>query len=109
MLCLRTVAVFLLSSQLGFDPTTNAAASDHEEAGSITPMRRVLGAIFADQHVDDAAIDVHRFALTMPPEQRFEYLANWVLPGSDHETFRLAVDFSPTHPAPPARNTLEEQ
>lgn len=71
--------------------------------------RQVLGTIFADQHVEEAALEIHRRALTMPPEQRFEFLMNWVLPGDDHETFRLAIDFSPTHPAPPVRGPLDER
>lgn len=66
--------------------------------------RQALGTIFADQQVDDSAWSVHRRALQMPETERFEFLANWVLPGPDHATFRLALDFSPTNPAPPVRD-----
>ena len=108
-LCLRQAALLLIAGQIGVGLATEASASDVEPTDSTVPMRRVLGAIFADQHVEEAALGVHRQALAMSPEERFEFLANCVLPGSDHETFRLAVDFSPTHPAPPVRSQLEEQ
>jgi hypothetical protein len=39
-------------------------------------------------------------ARALPPEERFELLARWVLPGEDHTGFRLAGDFAPTNPAP---------
>ncbi len=107
LLCIA--ALFLIAGQLRIGSSVEAFASDVEPTGTNDAKRRALGAIFADQHIDEAALDVHRRALTLSPERRFEFLANWVLPGPDHETFRLAIEFSPTHPAPPVRTVLEEQ
>jgi hypothetical protein len=60
-----------------------------------------LSTIFAEQHVADAALDIHRRAMRMPVEKRYEFLSHWVLPGVDHATLRMQVDFSPMNLAPP--------
>ncbi len=65
--------------------------------------RQTLGRIFNDEHVGDAALTVHRRAMQMAEDARYEYLANWVLPGVDHDTIRVALDFTPTHPAMPVQ------
>ena len=63
--------------------------------------RQALGDLFADRHIDDSALTVHRQAMAMPVEPRYAFLSQWVLPGPDHATLRLSLDFTPTHPAPP--------
>ncbi len=109
MLRLR-IAVFLLLSGLVWMGSVSAAmASALEGISPLESTPAVLGAIFAEQHVEDAALDIHRRALQMPPDQRFQFLSNWVLPSAGHATFRLAIDFSPTHPAPPARDLMENE
>ncbi len=60
----------------------------------------VMNAIFGDAHIADNAFTVHRRAMKMPIEERYEYLAKWVLPGADHADLRLALCFAPTNPAP---------
>jgi len=60
-----------------------------------------LSAIFAEQHVDGTALEVHQHALALAPEERFEWLTEWVLPNQQHPTLRLQYGFTPTHPAPP--------
>ena len=74
------------------------APRDAALAGS---MQRALGAIFAERHVPDSALFAHGRAAALPPEARYAWLADWVLPGEDHAGLRLALDFTPTHPAPP--------
>ncbi len=64
--------------------------------------RVAIGAIVADCHVPDSAIEVHHRALSLAAADRYKYLAHWVLPGESHDTFRVTPDFTPTHPAPPA-------
>ena len=64
--------------------------------------RQLLGAIFDDQHVHGSVIAVHRRALKMAAKERYAFLSDWVLPGDDHSTLRMALDFTPTNPAPPA-------
>ncbi|MEJ7590836.1 MAG: hypothetical protein WKF77_04755 [Planctomycetaceae bacterium] len=61
---------------------------------------RALGDIFAEGHIIDAALDVHHRALQLSPQERFEFLAHWVLPNDAHSSLRLDVGFSPTYPAP---------
>lgn len=70
-----------------------------------TDDRRVLGAVFDDQHVYGSVLALHRRAATLPPKERYDLLSEWVLPGPDHETLRLAADFTPTNPAPPVSDT----
>lgn len=71
------------------------------DAARAEPTRSALGAVFADCHLPDAALYVHRRAAALPLEARYACLADWVLPGADHAGLRLALDYSPTHPAPP--------
>jgi hypothetical protein len=63
--------------------------------------RTAMAVIFDEQHAVESALDVHRQAMAMPTEQRFDFLRRWVLPGEDHLAFRLEVDFTPLHPALP--------
>ena len=60
--------------------------------------RRGVAVIFDDVHIAEAALGIHQRAAAMPIEERFQYLANWVLPGVDHNTIRVALDYTPTHP-----------
>ncbi|MFG0331824.1 MAG: DUF1583 domain-containing protein [Maioricimonas sp. JB049] len=68
------------------------------QAGSDALAR---SAVFAEQHLDGTALDVHRSAKELPPVERFEFLSRRVLPGPDHATLRMEYGFTPTHPAPP--------
>ena len=78
-------------------------------AQGVAPARRIsaasdsraLSTIFDDRHIAGNALTVHWRALKMPVEKRFQYLSNWVLPSVGHDTIRVALDFTPTHPAPP--------
>ncbi len=45
--------------------------------------------------------EVLRRTRSLPPAERYKALSDWVLPGDDHPTFRLQMDFAPTDPAPP--------
>ncbi|MEQ9408942.1 MAG: DUF1583 domain-containing protein [Fuerstiella sp.] len=69
-------------------------------AGAEPPadLRRATGAIFADGHIAESALQIHKRAVMMPPEKRLEFLTRWVLPTDDHATVRLQVAFTPTHP-----------
>jgi hypothetical protein len=75
-----------------------AAVSDPDRSNS---DRRARGAIFNDQHVHGSVLEVHARAAAMAAEQRYSLLSDWVLPNDDHEALRLALDFTPTNPAPP--------
>ena len=41
-------------------------------------------------------------ARALPPPERFAMLADWVLPSPDHPLLRLAGEFTPSFPPPPA-------
>ena len=103
LISLLSVLAFVAGSAISQDGNDQAeTALRLKMAEPALADRRVLGAIFDDRHIIDAAIAVHQRALKLPIEKRYDYLADWVLPGSNHETFRLALEFTSTHPAPPA-------
>jgi len=79
-----------------------AARRQTAGGGPDRTTRQALGQIFAERHVSDSALAIHRQAMSLSPAERFEMLSRYVLPGPDHETFRLALDFTPTNPAPAA-------
>lgn len=71
---------------------------------------RALNHLFDEKHVADNVLAVRRRAANMQREQRYEYLAKWVLPSRDHASFRLYGSFGPTNPARPvAEYSTEEQ
>lgn len=59
-----------------------------------------LNAIFAEQHVEGVALDLHRQALKLSPEERYDFLSDWVLPGANHDSLRINVGFTQTSPSP---------
>lgn len=61
---------------------------------------RALNALFVDEHLAANVLEVCSRATELPLEDRFEWLADCVLPGEQHPTFRVVVDFTPTDPAP---------
>lgn len=91
----RLFAILLVSSF-----TTTSVVSESECAAD---DGRARSAIFDDSYISEDALAVHRRAARMSVEKRHEFLSDWVLPGPEHDTIRTAVDFTPTHPAPPAR------
>jgi hypothetical protein len=68
-----------------------------------------ISAIVDDRHILDSALRVHRLAATTSDEQRYDFLAEWVLPGNSHDTTRLALDFTTTQPAPIVLGALGEE
>ncbi|MBC8351702.1 MAG: DUF1583 domain-containing protein [Planctomycetes bacterium] len=74
---------------------TTASNPDRSDAD-----RRLRGAIFDDRHVHGSVLAVHRHAAKLPPQERYAFLFKWVLPSPDHNTLRLASDFTPANPAP---------
>lgn len=47
------------------------------------------------------AYNVYQQALGMPPEERYAWLADWVLPGPKHQPARCYAAVTPSHPAEP--------
>ncbi|MEJ7592084.1 MAG: DUF1581 domain-containing protein [Planctomycetaceae bacterium] len=50
---------------------------------------------------------VSRHASTQPPEERFDYLADWVLPTTTHSAIRMNGEFTQTDPAPVGQSAGE--
>ncbi len=76
------------------------ATSDLAQDVNSSRDAHAMSAIFGDEHIAENAFTVHRRAMKMPDEARYEYLVNWVLPGTNHADLRLALCFAPTNPAP---------
>ena len=70
-------------------------------AQPVNSDQHALSRIFAEQHVENSTLDAHRQAMSLPARERYEWLMKWVLPGENHDTFRMSVAFIPTNPAPP--------
>ena len=62
--------------------------------------RRADHALIGEATLTMDAEAVLRRTRALPDAARFEALADWVLPGLDHHTFRLQGDFTPLDPAP---------
>ncbi len=60
----------------------------------------VADAVFGTQVLSENAAAVCEQAALLDADQRFEFLAEWVLPGPRHSGFRLSGEFSQTRPAP---------
>ena len=63
------------------------------------PLEHVAVRIFGERILADNVAEIRRQAAGLPDAERFEFLAEWVLPGSSHPSFRLTGEFSQTRPA----------
>lgn len=95
-LCRRTLLALTVVIAFGA-VGLSAEGNDVQPAAGV---RSALGAIFADEHVAQEALQIHDRALTLDEEARFELLSAWVLPSDDHQTLRLQCEFTQTCPAP---------
>ncbi len=83
--------------RLGFLPYENLL-EPRERVSS--ENRQAKAAVSSERYHQLAVRDVVKQARSMPPPKRFEELANWVIPGHDHLSWRLFGAFTPTNPAP---------
>ncbi|MEO2016668.1 MAG: hypothetical protein ABGZ53_20115 [Fuerstiella sp.] len=58
--------------------------------------RSALGGIFGQVQVVESAVAVVEQAHRLNAEERYRFLATWVLPNNDHHDLRLTVGFTPT-------------
>ncbi|KAA5538983.1 DUF1583 domain-containing protein [Roseiconus nitratireducens] len=66
------------------------------------PMRKsdgmALGTIFDEQPIREGGLWAVQRAAMLDPSDRYEFLADWVIPGKTHPTFRVTTDYaSATH------------
>ncbi|MCA9050185.1 MAG: hypothetical protein KDA89_15725, partial [Planctomycetaceae bacterium] len=98
-LCAACAAV---GAESAVDSTGDSGENSRGEAETHgprpSPTARVLSEIFAEQHAEATAFDVHQRVMRLPVEERFHELVKWVLPGEDHPTLRLQTAFTPTGP-----------
>lgn len=90
---------------VSFFPSDQQAIS--ADIGSGDGLAR--GAIFADQHNEEAALLIHQQGMKLEPLNRFDFLADRVLPGGKSDRFRLSIGFSPAQPALSARNATQNR
>ena len=78
-------------------------------AGSDSPQeRRTRRALIDESIFALEAGEVVAKARSLPPAERYEFLAAWVLPAPDRPVWRLSGDLSPSFPAPSCgTNTAE--
>ncbi len=79
-----------------------ALASDASQSRSIA-------AIIGDDLLAKNVMGVRASASRLSPDDRYEFLANWVLPNASRETFRLNGEFTPLSSAPPVASYTEEE
>ncbi len=78
------------------------------QIGENSGHQAALAAIFADDHIAESALSVHKRAGTMSASDRYEFLTRWVLPPDPANPIRLQVDFSPSNPASIALSAHQE-
>ena len=103
---LRFVTCVLVGLSHAYPSDAVVALSDTERS---TADRLALSILFDDKHLADNVMAVRRRAAALPSDQKYEYLANWVLPGRDHATFRLNGLFGQTNPPPPVAEYLPDE
>ncbi len=71
------------------------------ELKAVGPLdTEVAEEVFGTQVLADNVAAIRRQAALLDADERFEFLAEWVLPGRRHSGFRLSGEFSQTWPAP---------
>ena len=79
-----------------------AALSD----GNRTSKRQqVLNQLFQDRYLTHDVLEIVRHAAELSGEEKYEYLADWVLPAGDKSAIRMLGVFAPL-PAPPFGDAL---
>ena len=81
----------------GFEHTEGSG--DLNSAG-VRVSSLAVAAVFDEQILADNVSTVRDRAARLPDPERFEYLANWVLPSMTHSTIRMTGEFTPTNPPP---------
>lgn len=92
---MRQQKLLIITASISCSLGVSAAISDDRQPETPT----ALAVIFNDEHIAESALLVHQRAATMPTNERFEFLSRWVLPGEQHSTFRLNVEFTSVHGA----------
>lgn len=103
------IALFLLQEK-GFSNDEPSIARNAAPSSS-SKVRAALHEIFDDEHCVESALTICQRARRMAPLERYVYLFAQVFPVTAPEairtpTVRIAIDFTPTDPAPPVAETI---
>jgi len=103
--CLAALLLILIPSRLIC--AGDADSSSAQNPGTRSPDSLAKWAIFQDEAFQDNSRAIHDAAAAMPAAERFEFLADWVLPNNQHPTFRVTAEFGSTNPPPFAEQPSE--
>lgn len=92
--CLAALLLMLIPGRPVFADEANSASVPRPDAQSADSQS--LSTIFQDEALQDNSISIQNSAAGLPVAERFELLANWVLPGNLHPTFRVTGEFGST-------------
>jgi len=84
-----------LSAEMGRDLLAHANDDRAQTTG------RARHFLVSEEFFSASAFDVLRHAQTLQPEERFEYLKDWVLPNDGYPSIRLYADLTPFNPVGP--------
>ena len=82
--------------------------SNRQPAKSLsTADNHALHEVFKSDSLRCNTLFVHQKAATRASQERYEFLADWVLPNDLHPTFRVTAEFGSTNPPPFAEQPSE--
>lgn len=93
----------LYLSAMGSTPHALADENASRARGQFPPeaFRTLLvSELFEEEILAENVFAIRHHEVTLTEIDRFEYLANWVLPSETHATIRMSGAFTPTDPAP---------
>ena len=76
------------------DPTTTF--EDHLASSNVRAKATLCGEEFLAENVRR----IRRHAASLPDNQAYQFLADWVCPSASHTAIRLTGEFTPTDPSP---------
>jgi len=100
---LAAVLLVLIPSRLVCAGDVDSNSAHSPDASS--PDSLAKWAIFQDEALQDNSQAIHESAAAMSAAERFEFLANWVLPSDLHPTFRVTAEFGSTGARPVAKQS----
>ena len=111
--CSATSAVFRSAVMTGDWPETLPEDFLKNPTATVDAVKSTADAHTRERHMsaDSLADNVQRViqrAAALEPGERYEFLADWVLPGESHAAIRMTGMFSQTQPSPLARQTAPE-
>ena len=85
----------------------NRGTADDVKPSATPGQSSLTWALFDDRIVADNVMAVRQRMLTLSEAEKYEFLADWVLPSESHSTIRMSGAFTQTDPAPVNRITRE--